>query len=433
MKKLLILFTAILCILLFTVSCAPNYKTTSLYCEVGDSNIDLASSLAEDLGIKEGESVSLTHSNMDINTIGEYTAEFKITNEKDEAQILECIVYVEDNTAPQISFAENPISIMCDNGDSAFTTNIDSLIKSNIIATDNYDKDITNISYDIKGFNNSEIGSYDIVVTVTDSSYNSTSEHMTVNVLDNPYYSLEKAKKTTGLFVKTDDGNYIPVNKGSTLNDDQNEAHYSGTPVFKDYEPTEINNNELLVLFTDSSYNRLLDSDNCFYKVNENDLFYTIPARIDYCDYILNYESKLGGSDREYNSNYSPLINYSSTIISIDGYDIADWVNTSEAVYLFSSGVAGVDHYNIRVNTPRTVKITYTNSSNQLVDFNANANCLCYFIGDSYHNSNYKKPDYKVTGFEPSYEGYLIVDTSMLSPGKYIYQSNIGTYYFIIK
>ena len=429
MKKILLMLSLLFLVCINCNSCAPNYKTVPLYCEVKDTNIDLAEKLSNKLKLKEGETVNLTNTNININTVGEYTAEFKIINEEGEYQILECVIYVEDNTSPQLLFDNNPITIMCDNGDPFFSTDIDPLIRNNIIAIDNYDEKITIIDYYLNDFDNSKIGSYDIYVTIMDSSGNSAADYLTVVVSDNPYLSYEKAKQEKGVYIKKNNGFFLPANESAYFCEGHGYwDHINTIATFLDPGPTVISSGEKIVLFSKDSIDNINKYEYSYYRTEGLTSFYTIPLII---------EDEVGHAFHEFSTHriYKHTLSklYSDidgkTVAAINGFSFDEMISNGSLTQIYYNRGIGSDtaRYIINSNSSQdTLSISYYSGTN-LCNENIASNYLFYNLGYFKNSSiEIRDPDYKTKGAETTNEGYVIIDTSFLPKGTYILEQYSG-------
>ncbi len=114
-----------------------------------------------------------------IGTVGSYSIVVEASDNSNNKSTFELVVIVKDEIKPDIQ-TDDVIIVDVDN-----QYDIDEIILENITITDEYDGSIGYlILTDQYTLNKSSIGSYDVSIQATDSSFNSTTKTVTINVVD---------------------------------------------------------------------------------------------------------------------------------------------------------------------------------------------------------------------------------------------------------
>lgn len=124
------------------------------------------------LKLKESDKIEIIKDDININELGTYNLQVKVNNKEKKYKI-----NVIDTTPPKINVDDINISIK-----EKFDVN------NYIEISDNYDKDIKNkIKVVSNNVDTNKTGTYNIILSATDSSNNTSNKTIKVNVLENGY------------------------------------------------------------------------------------------------------------------------------------------------------------------------------------------------------------------------------------------------------
>ena len=137
----------------------------------------------QELGYQASDNVDLDvtskvsiENNIDINKIGEYKVIYKVSDSSLNETVKERTVKVIDNIAPVITLKGNKKITVKVNGNYE---------EQGYFANDNYDGNVTDKVKVTNNVNYSNVGTYEILYTVSDSNNNQTTERRIVNVIEN--------------------------------------------------------------------------------------------------------------------------------------------------------------------------------------------------------------------------------------------------------
>lgn len=172
MKKLLVVLLAAMIAASALVSCSSigeyTFTQTNSALEAGEDY-----DLSDCVELQDGFTYEITEDNINIHELGSYPVTFTISDEEGHTA-KETLQFEVVDTEPPVFGGETDITI--NKGDSFNPLD-------HVTATDNYDGDVSNlIEYNADSFDSEVSGHYDIVLSVSDSNGNTTTETIGLDV-----------------------------------------------------------------------------------------------------------------------------------------------------------------------------------------------------------------------------------------------------------